>query len=214
MTDQVVVENLSKKYGTSTVISPVSFRLSSEKIYVLTGANGSGKTTLLTCLSGLTDIDHGVIKVCGYELFKDEVEVRRRMVFVPDVPRFYTELTAWEHLLLIAQANQVNQSFYQKTESLLSRFQIIQHKNLYPHHYSRGMRLKLGIIMALIRPFKVLLMDEPTSALDQESIGVLYEELLQKKEEGATILISSHEPSVTEKLNGTILTINHGILEL
>ena len=204
---------ISKKYDDFIALSPTSFDLNKGEISILSGPNGSGKTTLLSCMSGLIQPTSGAITIAGFDLHHDEKEVHRRMVCVPDVPRFYLELTAWEHLRFIAMANKVLQDFDQRAETLLRKLDLWEMKDLFPHHFSRGMRLKLGLAFALIRPFEVLLLDEPTSALDREGVNILIRELRQIREQGGTVLISTHDPDLSSLLGDRIFTIHHGILE-
>ncbi len=211
---RLVVSELSKKYDSFLALAPVSFVLKAGKITVLYGPNGSGKTTLLSCLSGLIRPSSGTVAVDGYDLYRDEVEVRRRMVFVPDVPRFYLELTAWEHLRFIAMANDVLQDFDQRAEILLRKLGLWEARDLFPHHFSRGMRLKLGLALALIRPFQVLLLDEPTSALDKEGVGMLINEMRNYREQGATILLSTHDPNLIDQLGDRTMVIHNGVIEV
>jgi len=206
----LVVSELSKKYDSFLALAPTSFELQSSEITILSGANGSGKTTLLSCLSGLVPPSTGTVKVMGFDLYKDEVEVRRRMVYVPDVPRFYLELTAWEHLRFIALANGVEIDFEQQAEMLMKKFGIWEAKDLFPHHYSRGMRLKLGLVIALIRPFEVLLLDEPTSALDEEGVKILIDELQSFRDESKSIFLTTHDPGLIDKLADRRLLIKNG----
>jgi ABC-2 type transport system ATP-binding protein len=120
----------------------------------------------------------------GYDLYEQEVAAKLRLVFVPDVPRFYPELTSWEHLRFISLAFGVEQGWEARAESLMREFGLWESRDLYPHNLSRGMRLKLGVSLALIRPFMILIMDEPTSALDPESVVVLLEKLRNLREAG------------------------------
>lgn len=207
------VTGVSKSFGKFPVLKGISFDLNLGEIAILTGANGCGKTTLLTCLAGLLPIDRGAIRICGYDLYTNEVKVRKHMIFVPDVPQFYMEMTAYEHLQFIAHANLAAEHFDQRAEVLLTRFGLWQARHLYPHHYSRGMRLKLGLVMALIRPFDVLLLDEPTSALDGESARVLLDELHHLKQDGKCILISTHEPKLAQAFDDCHLTLRDGKVE-
>lgn len=209
----LVATAISKKYDTYIALHPVSFRLKPGEITVLSGPNGSGKTTLLSCLSGLTRPSSGTIAIDGFDLYRDEVEVRKRLAFVPDVPRFYLELTAWEHLRFIAMAHNEVRDFDARAESLLRKLGLWEARDLFPHHYSRGMRLKLGLALALIRPFTVLLLDEPTSALDGESTELLKEELRARCAQGASILLSSHDAQLISQLADRKMTIHDGIIE-
>ena len=214
MTDILEVEDLSKKYNYYYAVSPVSFSLKPAEIAVLTGPNGSGKTTLFSCLTGLIHPSSGTVKVSGFDLYQDEVEVHRRMAFVPDVPRFYTELTAWEHLEFIASANNLNkEEIESKGKKSFEDLGLWEARSLFPHNYSRGMRLKLGLAMAFIRPFDVLLLDEPTSALDFESVDLLIELLRGFREKGKTILLSTHDQRLIESLSDRQFFIANGIIK-
>jgi len=213
LTQRLVATEISKKYGSFLALAPASFALNAGEITVLSGPNGSGKTTLLSCLAGLVRPSTGDVAVSGFDLYRDEVEVRRRMVFVPDVPRFYLELTAWEHLRFISMAHGVLPGFDQRAETLLRKLGLWEARDLFPHHFSRGMRLKLGLALALIRPFEVLLLDEPTSALDIEGVGLLIDELRHSSEQGAAILLSTHDPNLIDRLGDRILKIQNGVIK-
>jgi len=205
--------DLSRSYGKFQALLPTDLALRSGQIALLSGPNGAGKTTLLLCLSGLLRPSTGAVAIDGHDLYAQEKEAKRQLAFVPDVPRFYTELTAWEHLYFIAQAHQVGDGFDQKAERLLREFGLWDARDLYPHNYSRGMRLKLGLLVSFIRPFKVLLLDEPTSALDVESVGLLVERLKGLRQSGASILLSSHDPQLAKDLADRTLRIRNGAVE-
>lgn len=213
MFERLVVKELSKKYASFLALAPATFTLNSSEITVLSGPNGSGKTTLFSCLSGLVRQSGGSVSVSGYDLYKDEVEVRRRMVYVPDVPRFYLELTAWEHLRFIAMANDATKNFNQRAQELLTKLGLWEARDLFPHNFSRGMRLKLGLALALIRPFEVLLLDEPTSALDADGVALLVAELSALRSAGATVLLSTHDASLMHQIGDRQLLIHHGVVE-
>jgi ABC-2 type transport system ATP-binding protein len=213
MTDPLRASELSRSYDSFQALVPTDLTLRSGEIAVLSGPNGAGKSTLLLCLSGLLHPTTGTITIDGHDLYTEEKEAKRHLAFVPDVPRFYTELTAWEHLYFIALAHQVGDGFEQRTENLMREFGLWESRNLYPHNYSRGMRLKLGLLVAFIRPFKVLLLDEPTSALDVESVDILVQRLKELRQSGASILLSSHDPNIAEDLADRTLRIQNGHVE-
>ncbi len=214
MTNILEVEELSKKYADYYAVSPVSFSLAPAQIAVITGPNGSGKTTLFSCLTGLIPPSSGSVNVTGFDLHQDELEVHRRMASVPDVPRFYTELTAWEHLEFIASANNLDKNEIEvRGKKLLEDLGLWEARSLFPHNYSRGMRLKLGLALAFIRPFDVLLLDEPTSALDIESVELLLDLLRGCRETGKTILLSTHDQRLIDSLADRHFFINNGIIK-
>jgi ABC-2 type transport system ATP-binding protein len=218
------VNNLSRSSNGYEALKPVQFQLNPGDLVAVSGPNGAGKSTLLLCLSGMMQPTSGEVTVEGYDLYRDEVEARRRLAFVPDVPVFYPELTAWEHLYLIATAHRsggtkraggtksAGDDFEARAEALLRDFQLWEARDLFPHAYSRGMRLKLGIALALIRPLKVLVLDEPSSALDAESLEVLAEKLLDLRRSGAALLLTSHDAHFTERLSADHWRMDNGRL--
>lgn len=205
--------NLSRKFKKFEALAPLNLAIAPGEIVVLQGHNGSGKTTLLNCLSYLIPPTTGSVEVCGFDMVEHEQEARRRLVYVPDVPRFYLELTAWEHLRFIAAANNALEGFETRAESLLRDFRLWQVRDQFPHRFSRGMRLKLGLLLGLIRPSSILLLDEPTSALDQEASQLLGEKLLERKQAGQATLLSSHDPALADRLADRTLLMVEGKLQ-
>jgi len=213
VTVNLQAQEISKRYDSFTALEPSTFALNSAQITILSGPNGSGKTTLLSCLSGIIQPTTGSISVGGYDLFSSEVEARKRLAFVPDVPRFYLELTAWEHLRFIAMANQALEGFENRAEDILRKLGLWKVRHHFPHHYSRGMRLKLGLALAFIRPFEVLLLDEPTSALDQDAVGTLIKELEALRSREVSVLLSTHDPNLLKQIGDRQLVISDGRVE-
>jgi ABC-2 type transport system ATP-binding protein len=206
-------QDISRSYGKFQALAPVDLTIHEGEIVVLTGPNGAGKTTLLHCLTGLLRPTTGRVSIAGYDLYAEERQAKRHLAFVPDVPRFYPELTAWEHLQFIALAQYADKGFPERTEKLLRQFGLWEARDMYPHNYSRGMRLKLGLLMALIRPFNALLLDEPTSALDSESTSLLLALLDSLRSQGVGILFSTHNPDIAHGLADRQLKMHSGQLE-
>ena len=201
---------LTKKFKDFQALYPIDLSIAPGELVVLQGHNGSGKTTLLNCISYLLPPTTGNIKVMGFDIIKQEKEAREHLAYVPDVPRFFLELTAWEHLRFIAAANSTLDGFDQRAEKLLKDFGLWHVREHFPHHFSRGVRLKLGLLLGLIRPSNVLLLDEPTSALDTQGTELLVEELQRRKEQGSSILLSSHSPQLTSQLADRTLELVEG----
>jgi len=203
---------LCKAFGKHQILSDIDLDVAAGEITVVTGANGSGKTTLLQCLSGLIKPTSGAIQVLGFDANEQEKEVKRLLAYVPDVPKFYAELTAWEHLMLIGRAHGVQQNLEGFIQELMVEFGLWQARDLFPHHYSRGMSLKLGLCLAFIRPYKVLALDEPTASLDLESSLVLGEYLKKSRSKGNAVLMITHDKAIIEKLADRILRLQDGKL--
>lgn len=203
---------LSHAYGSFQVLAPMDLDLQAGEISVLEGPNGSGKSTLMLCLSGLLRPQTGEILVDGHDVYADEPEAKHALAFMPDVPRFYAELTAWEHLRFLALAHSAGEGFEVRAELLLREFGLWDARDLLPQHFSRGMSLKLGLLFALIRPFKVLLLDEPTSALDGESSLLFIRRLSELRGSGAAILLSTHDPDLKADLADRVYFLKEGSL--
>lgn len=185
------VENLSYQYGAYQVLTDLSFELDEGVIAALIGRNGAGKSTLLRCLAGWTVAEDGEITVAGFNLRRSERDVRRQIIFVPDTPDFYDELTAWEHLQFVAQLHRV-ESWQERSLELLEEFQLDDHRTAFPFTFSRGMRYKLALCMALLIRPSLLLLDEPFGPLDALSAQHLWQHLLDYRSEQRSVLFSSH----------------------
>ena len=203
---------LSHSYGSFHVLNSIELTLNAGEISIIEGQNGSGKTTLMLCLSGLMRPTAGEILVDGYDLYADEPDAKRALAFMPDVPRFYEDLTAWEHLRFLALAHGADNGFEGRAETLLREFGLWDARDLLPHYYSRGMSLKLGLLFTLIRPFKVLLLDEPTSALDHDSTQLFIHHLSEMRRQGAAILLSTHNPELKNGLADRVDFMKNGLL--
>ena len=208
------VQNISYKYGSYQALRETSFTVNNGEIVMISGSNGAGKTTLMLCLGGLLLPTSGKVAVDGYDLYQRERSAKRRLSFLPDFPHFYQELTTWEHIRFVALAHSAEKGFEKRADSLLSEFDLSDVRDMYPHALSRGMRLKLGIILCLIRPFSVLLMDEPTSALDPEGTAVLCEKLSDLRANGAVIIITTHDLSLASVLGGRTVRMQRGHIDL
>lgn len=202
--------DLSHSYGNIQALAPTNISLNAGEISVLEGQNGSGKSTLMLCLSGLMRPTTGEIHVDGHDLYSEEPEAKRALAFMPDVPRFYTELTAWEHLHFIALAHDAGDGFDARAETLMREFGLWDSRDMLPHYYSRGMSLKLGLLFTLIRPFKVLLLDEPTSALDTDSTLLFTRHLAELSSQGVAILLSTHDPDLKAGLADRVYFMKNG----
>ncbi len=185
------IENLHYHYGAHKVLNDVSVRLEPRQIGMLIGQNGAGKSTLLRCAAGWSVTDKGNITVNGISIRKQEQSFRRQVVLVPDTPDFYDELTAWEHLQFIGQLHRI-ESWPEQAEELLIAFQLIEQWNTFPFTFSRGMRYKLALCLALLVRPPLLLLDEPFGPLDAVSNQILWSNLETYVGEGNTVLFSSH----------------------
>lgn len=185
------VRNLSYSYGPHHVLEDVSFALYSGEITMIVGRNGAGKSTLLRCLAGWSKPAAGTIHLNDFELHQTQSAKDPKIIFVPDVPDFYDELTVWEHLQLIGNLYHMA-DWEDEAIRLLDVFELEDIETAFPFSLSRGMRQKLAIIMALMVNPQVIFLDEPFGPLDINAIGTVWQELESLQQQGAYILMSSH----------------------
>lgn len=204
---------VSKKFGNYTALTETSLTVPNGCIITILGVNGAGKSTLLKCLTGYLNSTTGTVQVNGYDLYQDEVEVKHRLAFLPDAPVFYPELTIWEHLHFISHAFCDTQDIENRAASILRTLGIFNARNLLPHALSRGMQLKAALSLILIRPFNVFFLDEPTSSLDPVGVKILEKILDVCRCGGASILMTTHDISLAERLSNEIWHMVEGRLQ-
>lgn len=191
-TDPVLdVENLSFGYGKNTIWKGINLRLEAGSIAFLVGPNGAGKSSLLRCLAGWSSVRDGRILLQGQPLKGSNRLQRSAMVFVPDTPPFYDDLTAIEHLHFVLRANRRSED-EDYGQHLLDAFGLSRFGDQFPSSFSRGMREKLALTLALsLRP-DLLMLDEPYGPLDREASLTLSSELNVVAKSGTAILLSCH----------------------
>lgn len=184
--------NIGYRYGQSWALSDITFNLQPKSLTVLAGRNGAGKSTLLRCLAGWARPTRGEVVVSGAQLYSAERQARARVLLVPDTPPFYDELTEWEHVQFVAQANRLT-GWREPAESWLKQFGLWHARDAYPFSLSRGMKYKLALCLALMLQPPLLLLDEPLGPLDPVSANLLWDELERRRDAGMAILLSSHQ---------------------
>ena len=182
------VEHLTKKYGKIYANRDVSFEMPDGSITVLLGPNGAGKSTLIKSVIGFLKYD-GIITVNG--LYNKSVEAKRLLGYIPELPALYPNLTVDEHLEFIARAYRLT-NYKDYKADLLNRFELSDKVKKFGDELSKGMQQKLSICCALLPKPKVMLFDEPMIGLDPHAIKELKSLICQLREEGASVLISTH----------------------
>lgn len=183
---------VSYTYGAYRAVTDVSLRVGAGELVALIGRNGAGKSTLLRCLAGWDRVTAGEVRLLGLPVERHERQARARAILVPDTPPFYDELSAWEHVQFIAEVHR-RADWPAQAERLLRRFGLWSQREALPFAFSRGMRYKLALCMALVVAPPVLLLDEPFGPLDPISADRLWDDLWAYRGEGRGMLLSSHQ---------------------
>lgn len=204
------VDGLVKYYKKTLAVDDLTFEVADGEIVGLLGPNGAGKTTILRCVTGIVQMTEGRIEVEGFDLSENEEEVKRRIAFVPEVPTPYEMLTVWEHLRFIAMAYQTTESFEERAESLMLRFDLHEKRNDLVLSLSKGMKQKLAIACAFVHEAKVILLDEPLIGIDPKGARELKDMIADARAKGGSILISTHMLDTAEHLCDRIIILQQG----
>ena len=188
--------DISYSYGQSIALDSLSFFAPRGEIVGLIGENGAGKTTAVKTIVRFIKPEHGTISINGTDIQKIKLE-QYPVSYIPDTPVFYEELSLLEHLQFVKA---LFPDIPVSIEDTIVRFDLQEHCNKVPAALSKGTQQKLSIAMALLRSFDILVADEPFTGLDPTQIAVLKDCLLEVKQAGKLVLLSSHLLSVVENI--------------
>lgn len=207
----VSVQRVTKRFGAKKALDQVSFDVPAGQLCGLLGPNGAGKTTLFRLLMGILKSSFGSLFVDGNDAFEDRVEVKSLVGFLPDEPVFYSYLSGQEILELSASMHGLNpKTTLQRIAPLIERMNLKKDMKNFAEDYSRGMKKKLGLLLALLHQPKLLILDEPTNGLDVESTHLFYELMKEESAKGVTVLFSTHLMDQVSKLCTHCIIINKG----
>lgn len=202
------VKKLVKQYDNVLAVDNMSFEVNEGEVAVLLGPNGAGKSTTIKCITGLLRYK-GEIEVCGYK--NKTVEAKKLFSYVPETPVLYDMLTVYEHLEYIANAYGIK-NYKEKAEELLERFDLSDKRDKLGKELSKGMQQKVSICCGLITNPKVMLFDEPMIGLDPKAIKELKKVFLELKEQGCSVIISTHIIDSIDEIWDKALIVNKGIV--
>ena len=207
----IKINDIYKSYDHTRALAGVSLDIGKGEFWGLVGPNGSGKTTLYKCVMGLLTPDNGSIEIDGLNNQTDAVQVKSRIGYSAEPPVLYDYLTGREYLEFIGKMNGMKSAeLSERRDHLLQVFDLGK-KSFEPiADYSHGMRKKISLAAALLKSPPILMLDEPTGGLDAESIFNLKQYLLNLRNDGCTLLLSSHSIDTVEKLCTHIAVIADG----
>ncbi|GEB32437.1 MULTISPECIES: ABC transporter ATP-binding protein [Brevibacillus] len=206
------VNNVTGGYSPSrAVIQNISFDIHAHEIVALIGLNGAGKSTTIKHILGLLQPLEGSIHIAGQTFQSDPDHYRLSYGYIPESPIYYEELTLWEHIELMAMSHGLTkEQLDQRASVLLKEFRMEEMKNRFPQQFSKGMRQKLMIMMALLVQPPLYIVDEPILGLDPLGIRSLLTWLERCKEQGAGILMSTHILATAEKYCDRFILLHKG----
>lgn len=212
MMNTIRVENLTKKFNSFTAVDKISFSIESGKIFGLLGPNGAGKTTTISMLCTLLKPTSGKATVNGFDIIKDEDDVRRSVGIVFQDQSLDEELTAYENMDFHGRLYRITKSVRKKKIiELLKLVELEDRKDNLVKTFSGGMRRRLEIARGLLHEPKVLFLDEPTLGLDPQTRNHLWNYIKGlNKEKKITIILTTHYMEEADKLCDRIAIIDKG----
>jgi len=207
----VEVSNLTKHFGELVAVDHISFQVKKGELFGFLGPNAAGKTTTIRMLTGVIKPDEGTASILSYDILREGLKTRQLMGIVPEMANAYVDLSAWNNLMLIGELYGVPKKRRQKRASeLLKEFGLYERRNHLVRGFSRGMKQKLLLCMALINEPQILFLDEPTSGLDVESQRLIKDMIREFNKDDTTVFLTTHNMEEANQLCDRIAIINHG----
>ena len=211
--DMLRITGLHKRFGDKEVLRGLDLSVPEHSIYGFIGKNGSGKTTTMKTVLGLLKADSGDIIVNGEKVVYGQTDTNRYIGYLPDVPEFYSFMTAKEYLRFCGEITGMSRAdIEERTRELLTLVGLADETHRIKG-FSRGMKQRLGIAQALLSRPKLLVCDEPTSALDPVGRKEILDILLAIKDQ-TTVLFSTHILSDVERICTDLAFLKDGVVNI
>ena len=202
----IEVKNLTKKYGSKTVLDNVSFTVENGEVLGFLGPNGAGKSTTLNIITGYISSSEGSVTIDGIDIMDDSIAYKKKIGYLPEIPPLYTDMKVLEYLDFVCDLKKADKSSIDK---ILEEVKITDVKNYLIRNLSKGYRQRVGIAQALIGDPDILILDEPTVGLDPMQI-IDIRNVISQLGSKKTLIISSHILSEISAVCSRVLIINKG----
>ncbi|MCX6802860.1 MAG: ABC transporter ATP-binding protein [Candidatus Diapherotrites archaeon] len=207
----VDVKNLSKDFGDVKAVRSISFRVEKGKVFGFLGTNGAGKTTTIKMLCCLLRPTGGDATVLGHNILSGQMEIKRKVGYLPETPILYEKFSLREFLSFIGRLRSMDSGLIEKqSERLAKLFGLEEEIDKQISSYSKGMKQKASLAAALIHDPEVLFLDEPTSGLDARSAKMVKDLLVGLSKKGKTVFMSTHIMEIADELCKEVAIIDKG----
>jgi ABC-2 type transport system ATP-binding protein len=205
----IQVINLTKRYGEVLAVDHISFTVRKGELFGFLGPNGAGKTTTVRMLTGVIRASEGTASVLEYEA--GSLNAKQVTGVVPEMANAYADLSAWDNLMLMSELYGIPASVArERGTSLMQGIGLYPRKDSLVKTYSKGMKQRLILCMALVSDPEVLFLDEPTSGLDVQSARLIKDLLQSLNAKGKTIFLTTHDMDEANQLCNRVAIINEG----
>ena len=208
----IEVQNLTKRYGPVTAIQDVSFAVAPGEIVGFLGPNGAGKSTTMRILACFIPASGGSARVAGYDVFRESMEVRKRIGYLPESVPLYNEMRVAAYLDFVAEVKGVPRSARKRrVADVMDRCLIADVQNRLIRNLSKGYRQRVGLAQAIVSDPHVLILDEPTIGLDPRQIAEI-RSLIKSLAGEHTVILSTHILPEVSMVCGSVVIINRGAI--
>jgi ABC-2 type transport system ATP-binding protein len=209
----VAIEGLTKDYGDVRAVDNLSLTIPEAEVFGLLGPNGSGKTTTINCLTGILKPTRGTVRVGGFDLQNQGREAREIIGVSPQETAICSYLTGRENVELFGELYSVpRKALSTRVDYVLEKMGLLDDAGRRLAKYSGGMKRRVSIAMALVTDPKIVLLDEPTVGMDPQARRSVWDFVLELRERGKTILLTTHYMEEAEELCDQVGIIDHGRL--
>lgn len=209
----LILEHVTKRFGDFTAVDDLSLQVRPGRIFGVIGPNGAGKTTTIRMIVNITIPDSGRIELFGQPM---KVSLQDRIGYLPEERGLYRKMKVGEQLRFFAELKDVRgKEADARIDRWLEKLQLSDWKNKRAKELSKGMQQKVQFITAVIHDPDLLILDEPFSGLDPVNVELMKQTILDNKGEGKTIILSTHQMEIAEKLCDDVCMINraHKVLD-
>lgn len=208
---EIEVKNLTKDFDRLRAVDNISFKVRGGEVFGLLGPNGAGKTTTIRMLTGILKPTKGTASIGKYDIQKNPIGAKQLMGIVPEMANAYVDLSALKNLLFIGEIYGIEKrKRIKKAESLLKLFKLYEKRDQKAKTFSKGMKQKLIVAMALMNDSKLLILDEPTIGLDVESVRLIRNLIRKFNQKGMTIFLTTHNIEEANQLCDRVAIMNYG----
>ncbi len=207
----VVISGLTRRYGSLTAVDGVDLEVQPGEFFGLLGPNGAGKSTIIKMVTGMLKPTSGTVRVLGYDIEENALEIKARVGLLPEDINLYERLTGEEYLRFAGRMYRLpEEEVVARAQQLLEVLELADKRSELIIDYSQGMKKKIGLAAALIHNPKVLFLDEPFNGVDVVSSRTVRQILQRLVERGVTVFFSSHVMEMVEKLCHRVAILRKG----
>ena len=207
----IQVNHLSKDFGEVKAVDQVNFFVKPDEIFGFLGPNGAGKTTTIRMMTGVLRPSSGNIQIYGKDVWENQIMIKQILGNVPEEANVYMDLTGLQNLKFIGELYSIPREIRKKRAfHLLRQFELYERRDSLAKKYSKGMKQRLLLCMALMSEPKILFLDEPTSGLDVQSSIIIKNLIKEYNKKGMTVFLTTHNMDVANEMCDRIAIINKG----